>query len=80
MSRTPFCRPVYTKPPTEMVPPKDKLLKIIRPVYEMPKSPMHWIKTFFDYGTEKLIMLQTSLDPCLMYASSKDRLDSIIGI
>jgi len=80
MSRTPLRRPVYLKPPSEMQVEKSKVLKVIRPLYGMPESPIHWFKTYSDYHRDKLGMTPSSIDPCLLHHGDGDSLTGIIGL
>ncbi len=48
MSKTPLHRPFYLSPPVETGLPKGKVLKVIRPLRGMHKSPIHLLKTCTD--------------------------------
>ena len=45
MSKTPLRRPVYLRAPKEMKLNKGNVLKLIKPLYGMPESPIPWFKT-----------------------------------
>lgn len=80
MSKTTLRRPIYMKAPKEMKLEKGKIVKVVRPVYGMPESPMHWFKTYIDYHKNTLSMSQSKLDPCLLYRSNEEGVNGIIGI
>lgn len=77
MSQTPLRRLVYLKAPSIMGLEKEKVLKVVRPLYGMPESPMHWFKTYLEYHKEKLGMGHSELDPCFLY---KLKMNSFVGI
>lgn len=70
-STTVLRRPVFVRPPKEMGI-DDAVLKIIRPLYGMPESPIHWFNTYLNYHKEKLGMSGVPMDPCLLYSISAE--------
>lgn len=50
--------PVYMQPLKEMPVPAGKILKVVKPLYVMPESPMHWYKTYLAYHRIQLGMEQ----------------------
>lgn len=55
MPKTPLRRPVYLRPPPEMGLPKGFVLKVVKPLYGMPESPIHWFKTYTDFFTHNML-------------------------
>ena len=56
MTKTPLRRPMYMRAPSEFKLQKGKVLKVMRPLYSMPESLMHWYTTYKNYHREKLQM------------------------
>ena len=71
---------MYVRAPKEMNFIKTAVLKVIKPLYGMPESPIHWFKTFLQHHTEKLSMYQVPLDPCLLYAEEDGALQGLLGM
>ena len=79
MSRTGgLRREIFMKPPKEFELGKGKLLRVKRPLYGMPESPMHWFKTYSDHFQARLKMNPIPIDPCLLHA--KDDSYNLRGI
>lgn len=57
-----------------------KVLGAVRPVYEMSKSPVHWFQTYNDYHETKLLMLPTTMDPCLVGRQNENSFEGFIVI
>ena len=71
-------RPVLVKPPPEFGL-HDKVLKVVRPNYCMPESPVHWFATFVRHHTEHLDMIQIAMDPCLLHKRNGTEV-GIVGV
>lgn len=80
MSKTQLRRPVYMRAPKEMRLPKGQLLKVVRTLYGMPESPMHWFKTYGDYHRDELGMKSVAMDPCLWYRKENEKLSAILAL
>jgi hypothetical protein len=46
------------------------ILKVIKSLYEVPETNNHWFKTYHDHHTDKLSMIQSTYDFCLLYILS----------
>ncbi len=46
------------------------ILKVIKPLYDVSKADNHWLKTYHDHHTDKLNMIQSTYDSCLLYIFS----------
>ena len=79
-SKTALRRPVYMKPPPEMRIEKGKLLKVVKPLYGMPESTVHWFKTYGDYHKNELEMQQTAMDPCIWYQRRNRCMTGILSL
>lgn len=80
MSKTLLRRPVFMKPPSEMKLQKGKVVKVIKPLYGMPESPMHWYNTYLGYHRESLGMTQLDLDPCLLVSHTKGETSGMLSL
>ncbi len=79
VSQTPLRRSVHLKP-SEMQFGKGKVLKVIRPLYGMPESLIHWFKAYSDYHRQKLGMTPSRVDRCLLYDVEGNSPTGIIGL
>jgi len=59
---------------------KGKVLKVLKPLYGMPESPMHWFKTYIDYHNSDMNMKPIELDPCLLYQKKSNKLCALLGL
>jgi hypothetical protein len=55
-------------------------VKVLRPLYGVPESPMHWYKTYHGRHTKELCMNPTATDPRSLYKMDDDRLSRVIII
>eukprot|EP00171_Calliarthron_tuberculosum_P022600 IDg22600t1 len=80
-SKTKLRRPIYMRAPKEMRLKSGQIIKVLRPLYGMPESPIHWYKTYLDHHREEMQMKQTSLDPCLLFKHDvSGNLAGILGL
>lgn len=80
MSKTPLTRPIYIRAPREMRIDEGIVMKVIKPFYGKPESPVHWFKTCTDYHSKQLGMKQSKLDPSMVFPDSKGILEGAIWI
>jgi hypothetical protein len=66
-SRTPLDRDFFARPPTELGLEPGTILKIIRPLYGVPEAGNHWFQTYHRHHREKLGVVQSTYDPCLLF-------------
>lgn len=59
-------RDVFIKAPSELNLPIDTVLKVVRPLYGIPESELHWYLTYLDHHTVRLKMKRTTIDPCML--------------
>lgn len=71
-SRSRLERPVFIKPPKEMNLPKDTVLRVVRPLYGIPESGLHWYLTYLDHHVGRLGMKQSRADPCFLMKHRED--------
>ncbi|KHJ34337.1 hypothetical protein EV44_g0920 [Erysiphe necator] len=77
-SSTNLCRHFFIRPPPELAE-EGTILKIIKHLYGIPEARNHWLNTYLRHHTDKLQMLQSTYDPCLLYSNCNDDL-CILGI
>ena len=79
-SKTVLRRPVFVRAPQEMNLAKRAVLKVIKPLYGMPESPIHWFRTFLQHHTIKMSMCKVPMDPCLLYTEDFGVLQGLLGM
>ena len=80
-SSTHLNRDVFIKPPSELSLPKNIMLKIIRPLYGLAEAGTHWFHTYHNHHVEKLNMITSTFDPCLLIDNSRQQNScSIVGL
>lgn len=73
-------RPVFIKPPPEMGLSPDTVLRVVRPLYGIPESGLHWYLTYLEYHTEQLGMRRTTVDPCVFVRRDGGELSGLIAL
>ena len=67
-------REFYIRPPLELISllgsSSDCVVKVMKPLYGVPKAGNHWFATYYTHHKEKLGMIESTYDPCLLYSSS----------
>jgi hypothetical protein len=43
------------------------ILQVLRPLYSVPEAGTHWYRTYHAYYINKLKLLTSAYDPCLLY-------------
>ena len=71
-STTKLVRDFYTKPPENVEQWQGHYLKVVKPLYGVPEAGNHWFNTYHKHHTEKLQMMQSTYDPCLLFANEGD--------
>jgi hypothetical protein len=46
------------------------ILKVIRPLYSIPKAGNYWFKTYYNYYIKELNMSQSTYNPCLLHLNN----------
>ena len=77
-SNTKLERQVYIKAPKEMGLPDGWVLKIMKPLYGIPESGLHWYLTYLDHHLNELNMKRTRTDPCVLVKHRDGTLDGFI--
>lgn len=71
-------RDVYLKPPPEMNLPPGSVLKVMKPLYGIPESGLHWYLTYLHYHLERIGMTRSTVYPCVPYKYEDEGLVGII--
>ena len=58
----------------------DAIFKIIKSLYEVSETGVHWFNTYHKHHTEKLIMQQSIYDSCLLYTNQKNKGFEVIDL
>src|SRR6266571_2893029 len=46
------------------------ILKVVRPLYNIPEAGNHWFKTYYNHYIKELNINQSTYDPCLLYLNN----------
>lgn len=77
-SRTKIERTVHLRPPMEMGLSEGVVLKVVKPLYGIPESGLHWYLTYLEHHMTKLGMRRSRTDPCLLLGTDADGLRGMI--
>jgi hypothetical protein len=69
-STTRLARNVFIKPPAELSLPNSKLLRVVQPLYGIAEAGTHWFNTYHKHHIDKLNMVNSTFDPCLLIEAS----------
>lgn len=59
-------RHFYIKVPKEMALQEDTVLLVVKPMYGIPESGLHWYIKYLEYPMENLKMTGTTAHPCVL--------------
>lgn len=71
-------RRVYIRVTPELGLPEGTVLEVVKPLYGIPDSGLHWYLTYLSHHIDKLEMTRSKSDPCVLFRRSHDGLDEII--
>lgn len=66
-SATRIERAIFLRAPPEMCLDHDHLLQVMRPLYGLPESGIHWFRTYHRHHTEVLGLKASLHDPCMLF-------------
>jgi Reverse transcriptase (RNA-dependent DNA polymerase) len=74
-SNTTLNREFYVRPPKGLeselgIDNSNLVLKVLKPLYGVPKAGNHWFKTYHSHHIDNLGMDQSTYDPCLLFSNS----------
>ncbi|OXV09105.1 hypothetical protein Egran_03132, partial [Elaphomyces granulatus] len=80
-SKTNLNRDVFAKPPKEIADtfPPNAIMRIEKPLYGIPEAGTHWFRTYHRHHSDKLFMVQSTYDPCLLH-TEKEGLFGVVGM
>src|SRR6266699_6676988 len=55
------------------------ILKVVRPLYSIPKAGNYWFKTYYNYYIKELNISQSTYNPCLLYLNNSTNF-RIVGL
>lgn len=70
-SSTKLRRPIFLRPPKELNLPPNQVLRVLRPLYGVPESPLHWFVSYTNHHRLCLNMLPLSFDQCMFHTKAK---------
>ena len=74
-----LARNVFIKLPVELGLLDSKLLQVVQPLYGIAEAGIHWFNTYYKYYVDKLNMINSTFDPCLLIEAS-NLTNGIVGI
>lgn len=77
-SDTPTERDVYIKPPNEMSPSSNKVLKVTEPFYGIPVSELYWYLIYASHHISSVEMQLSKVDRCLLCKENGNMLESTV--
>lgn len=77
-SKTHLERPVYIHPPHELGMEKGTVLNVLKPLYGITESGLHWYLTYVQHHIDRLGMRQSAVDPCVLIRNSEQGLEGLI--
>ncbi|CDF37987.1 unnamed protein product [Chondrus crispus] len=79
-SESPLERQIFLRPPKEMNLGADVVLCVLKPLYGVPESRLHWFVTYWTHHRERLSMKSTTGDPCLLYRSGDMHAEGVTAL
>ena len=76
-------RDFYIKPPIELNIVHNIILKVIKPLYRIPKAGNYWFNIYHIYYIKELQMSQLTYNPCLLYTNTNTSITAgfrVIGL
>lgn len=72
--------PLYIKAPEEMGLPNNTVLLVIKFLYGIPESGLHWYISYLEYHINNLGMFHSTADPCLLVKRTDVRLKGLVAL
>jgi hypothetical protein len=80
-SETLLNRDFYVRPPPELQEALDSdIVKVVRPLYGIPEAGNHWFRTYHKHHVNRLGMMTSTFDPCLLHCVNPEQGFGIIGM
>lgn len=71
-------RSVFIEAPPEMGLKEYVVLQVIKTLYGIAESGLHWYLTYLDYHTNKLGMFRTTTGPCVLVERTGNKLHGLV--
>jgi hypothetical protein len=75
-SKTPLNRQFFIRSSRELDLPKNSILRVIKPLYGVPEAGAHWFNTYQKHHKDKLSMVESTFDPCLLHTCQISQTES----
>ena len=79
-SSTSLNRQFYIRPPIEFGLQNGTVMKVIKPLYGVPEAGAHWFNTYHTHHINKLSMMESTYDSCLLYTDGNDKGFGVVGL
>ena len=79
-SSTSINREFYIRPPIEFGFQNGTVMKVIKPLYGIPEAGAHWFNTYHTHHINKLSMMESTYDSCLLYTDGNDKGFGVVGL
>lgn len=73
-------RTIYLEPVPEMGLSEDEVILVLKPLYGIPESGLHWFVTYHDHHINTLNMIPSIVDPCVLYRRNGNDLDGMTAL
>src|SRR5437773_527890 len=60
--------------------PRDTIMVVIKPLYGIAEAGTHWWATYFKHHRERLNMVTSTYDPCLLITSADSKHFAVVGM
>lgn len=71
-------RRIFIRAPKEMDLPEGYVLEVVKPLYGIPESGLHWYMSYLTHHLESLNMVKSKVDPCVLIKRTNDKLTGMI--
>ena len=73
-------RPVYISAPKELGLEADMVLQVMKPLYGIPESGLHWYLTYLEHHLVELNMDRVKTDPCVLVRRNGQNLEGMVAL
>ena len=56
------------------------VMKVIKPLYGVPEASTYWLNTYHTHHINKLSMMESTYDSCLLYTDGNDKGFGVVGL
>lgn len=69
---------VYIAAPKELDLGNEIVLRVMKQLYGIPESGIHWYLTYLEYHVDRVGMQRTRADPCVLYGRQSGQLEGLV--